>query len=81
METSLKFVRLEAEIENKEELEMAIAKLDQKFIEISGIAQPLKIKAAEALLPFPSRNEWDSFFLSAKDMDELKPGQVIFLTR
>ena len=39
-----------------------IAKLDMKTIKLSGFHEMLKVRAAEAKVTFPTRNEWDSYF-------------------
>jgi arginine/serine-rich splicing factor 17 len=72
----MEFLRLEAEIESKGELKGAIAKLDQKTIRLANVSEPLKLKAAEARIPFPTRNDWDSYFRDAKNMNEMKAGKI-----
>jgi hypothetical protein len=41
--------------------------------------EPLKMKAAEARLAFPTRNDWDAYFRDAKHMNEMKAGKFLHL--
>ena len=56
-------------------MENVLAKLDMKTIKLSGFTELLKVRAAEAKTPFPSRSDWDSFFRENKEMNEMKPGE------
>lgn len=60
--STVEFVRFEAEVENRQLLETVIKTLDNNSIKIIGFFEPLKVRAAEAKLPFPTRYDWDSFF-------------------
>ena len=71
--SSLEFIRFEAEIENYGSVDQILAKLDMKTIKLSGFHELLKVRAAEAKVPFPTRQEWDSFFRENKAMNEMKP--------
>jgi len=73
--SSLEFIRFEGEIENYSCMENVLAKLDMKTIKLSGFTELLKVRAAEAKIPFPTRSDWDSFFRENKDMNEMKPGE------
>lgn len=73
--SSLEFIRFEAEIENYGSMTTAMTKLDMKTIKLSGFTEVLKVRAAEAKPPFPSRHDWDDFFRNNKDMNEMKPGE------
>jgi len=73
--SSLEFIRFEAEIENYGSMETVLAKLDMKTIKLSGFHELLKVRAAEAKPPFPTRHDWDTFFRENKNMNELKPGE------
>ena len=73
--SSLEFIRFEAEIDNYGSMEKVLAKLDMKTIKLSGFQDLLKVRAAEAKPPFPTRHDWDSFFRENKNMDEMKPGE------
>ncbi|CAL8100746.1 unnamed protein product [Orchesella dallaii] len=46
-----------------------------KSMKITGFKEPMKIRVAEAKIPFPSKYDWDSFFRDAKNMNEMKPGE------
>ncbi len=73
--SSLEFIRFEAEIDNFGSMDTALAKLDMKTIKLSGFEELLKVRAAEAKPPFPTRHDWDSFFRDNKNMNEMKPGE------
>ena len=73
--SSLEFIRFEAEIENYGSMESVLAKLDMKTIKLSGFQDLLKVRAAEAKVQFPTRQEWDSYFRNNKTMNEMKPGE------
>ena len=46
-----------------------------KTIKLSGFHELLKVRAAEAKAPFPTRSEWDSYFRENKTMNEMKAGE------
>ncbi|CAI2348937.1 unnamed protein product [Caenorhabditis sp. 36 PRJEB53466] len=48
--------------------------LDGFSLKVSGFAEALKVKTKEAKLDFPSRHDWDNWFMKNK-MDEAKPGE------
>ncbi|XP_076336331.1 uncharacterized protein LOC143239290 isoform X2 [Tachypleus tridentatus] len=73
--TTLEFIRFEGEVENKSTLKVVLGRLDGSTIKLSGFADVLKVRAAEAKLTFPARHDWDSFFRDAKNMNEMKPGE------
>lgn len=73
--STLEFIRFEAEIENKSKLPSVIARLDTRTIKLSGFSELLKVRAAEAKIPFPTRHTWDSYFRDARNMNEMKPGE------
>ncbi|KAH9487517.1 A-kinase anchor protein 17A, partial [Bulinus truncatus] len=73
--STLEFIRLEGEIENKSRIHNMILKLDGKTIKLSGFTEILKVRAAEAKISFPTRHDWDSYFRDAKNMNEMKPGE------
>ena len=69
------FKRFEAEVENYGLMDTALAKLDMKTIKLSGFEEQLKVRAAEAKPPFPTRHDWDNFFKDNKSMNEMKAGE------
>jgi len=73
--SSLEFIRFESEIENYSSMENVLAKLDMKTIKLSGFTELLKVRAAEAKTPFPTRADWDAFFRENKVMNEMKAGE------
>jgi len=75
IKSTLEFIRLEGETENKGLIKTLIQRLDSKTIKLSGFPDILKVKAAEAKVSFPSRYDWDSYFRDAKNMNEMKAGE------
>ena len=75
LKSTLDFIRFEGEIENKSKIKVIIQRIDGKTIKLSGFSDVLKVRAAEAKIPFPSRHDWDSYFRDARNMDETKAGQ------
>lgn len=73
--STLEFIRLEGEIENKSKIPLLNMKLDGKTIKLSGFPELLKVRAAEAKVSFPVRHDWDSYFRDARNMNELRPGE------
>ena len=75
VESSLEFIRFEGEADAKSLVSKFVSKLDGKFIKLSGFADPLKVRAAESKLKFPSAHDWNSFFRESDDLDERNPGE------
>ena len=75
VKSTMEFIRLEGEIENKSKLALLTMKLDGKTIKLSGFPESLKVRAAETKVAFPVRHDWDSYFRDAKNMNELRPGE------
>ncbi|XP_001639137.2 A-kinase anchor protein 17A [Nematostella vectensis] len=75
VESTLEMIRFEAETETKGVLSKFIDKLDGNVIKLGGFADPLKVRAKETKLKFPTMHEWDSFFRDAKELNECKPGE------
>ncbi|KAH8025668.1 hypothetical protein HPB51_010752 [Rhipicephalus microplus] len=73
--TTLDFIRFEGEVENRGALKAVVARLDSSTVKLSGFPENLRVRAAEAKVPFPTRHDWDSYFRDAKGMDEMKPGE------
>lgn len=73
--STLEFIRFEGELDAKSKIPTLVTKLDMKTIKLSGFTDVLKVRAAEAKIPFPNRHVWDSFFREAKHMNEMKPGE------
>lgn len=73
--TTLEFIRFEGEVENKSALKTIVSRLEGSTVKLSGFPDNLRIRAAEAKVPFPTRHDWDSYFRDARDMDEMKPGE------
>lgn len=76
IKSSLEFIRLEGEVENKSSFKNLLSKLDNVTIKLSSYIDALKVRAAEAKIVYPNRHEWDSFFKdSIVPNDESKPGE------
>ncbi|TRY75592.1 hypothetical protein TCAL_00520 [Tigriopus californicus] len=75
VKSSLEFIRFEAEIENYGWMDQVLAKIDMKTIKLSGFQELLKVRAAESRPPFPTRQEWDSYFRENRAMNEMKAGE------
>uniref|UniRef100_A0A8D9AXV2 A-kinase anchor protein 17A n=1 Tax=Cacopsylla melanoneura TaxID=428564 RepID=A0A8D9AXV2_9HEMI len=73
--STLEFVRLDGEIENRSKLLPVLARLDGRTIKLPGYADGLKVRATEAKPDFPTRHDWDSYFRDARNMNEMKPGE------
>ncbi|XP_071450198.1 A-kinase anchor protein 17A-like [Hetaerina americana] len=73
--STLEFVRLEAEIDNRGKIPNLLSKLDSRTIKLSGFTDVLKVRAAEAKIPYPTRHMWDSYFRDSKHMNDIKPGE------
>lgn len=75
VESSLEFIRFEGEADTKALVTKFISKLDGKFIKLSGFADPLKVRAVESKLKFPTPHDWNTFFRESEDLDERNPGE------
>jgi arginine/serine-rich splicing factor 17 len=62
IKSTLEFIRLEGEVENKSFIKTLIQRLEGKTIKLSGFPDTLKVKAGEAKISFPLRHDWDSYF-------------------
>ena len=49
--------RFECEIDNYGSMENVLAKLDMKTVKLAGFTELLKVRAAEAKMPYPTRSE------------------------
>ncbi|XP_049836876.1 A-kinase anchor protein 17A-like isoform X2 [Schistocerca gregaria] len=75
VKSTLEFIRFEGEIENKSCLQNVIGRLDTRTLKLANFSEPLKIRAAEAKIVFPTRHNWDAYFRDAKNMNETKHGE------
>lgn len=75
IKTTIDCVIFEAEIEAKVKLERVISKLDNKLIKLKDFNDLMKLKAEVWQSDFPTQQIWDNFFETAKDMNEMKPGE------
>lgn len=75
VESSLEFIRFEGETDTKSLITKFISKLEGKVMKLSGFAEPLKVRAAESKMKFPTAHDWNSFFREAENLDERNPGE------
>ncbi|CAI9731610.1 Hypothetical predicted protein [Octopus vulgaris] len=73
--STLEFIRLEGEAENKSHVKVLLLKLDGKSIKLSGFSDTLRVRAAPAKIHFPTRHDMASYFRDAKNINEMKPGE------
>ena len=62
--------------QSKSIMKNVLTRIEGGTIKLSGFTEILKVKAAEAKLPFPVRHDWDSYFRDSKDMNEMVPGEL-----
>lgn len=75
VESSLEKIRFEAEVDTKSLLTKIVSKLEGNMIKLSGLAEPLKVRAFESKIKYPVKHDWESFFRDAKNLNEWKPGE------
>lgn len=73
--TTIEFIRLEAEVEDRALLKPILGRLDGASIKLPGFSENMRVRATEPKEEFASRHDWDSFFRDARNMDEMKPGE------
>ncbi|PIO57398.1 hypothetical protein TELCIR_21193, partial [Teladorsagia circumcincta] len=73
-ESSLEGVTLEADLTTRKIMKQAIKVLESMTVKVSGFSDPVRVRAAEAKSDFPSRHDWDLFFMKNK-LSENKPGE------
>ncbi|CAB3402766.1 unnamed protein product [Caenorhabditis bovis] len=73
-ESNVDSVIFEAELLSIGIMKKAMSILDTFAMKVSGFAEPLRVKTKEAKQDFPSRHDWDLWFMKNK-MDETKPGE------
>ncbi|GAB0086659.1 uncharacterized protein DMENIID0001_007600 [Sergentomyia squamirostris] len=73
--STLEFIRLEAEVEDRAKLKNVVARIDGRQIKLANFSEHVRVRASEAKDDFPTRHDWDTFFRDARDMDEMKAGE------
>lgn len=73
--TTIEFIRLEAEVEDRSYLKRIQNRLDGATLKLPGFVEQMRIRASEPKEDFATRHDWDSFFRDAKNMDEMKAGE------
>jgi len=75
VESTLQFVRIEAQLESRHQISAVLQRLDRGFFKLNGFQEPIKMRAQESKIRYPSRHDWDAFFQESENMDEMKPGE------
>ncbi|XP_059611554.1 A-kinase anchor protein 17A [Phlebotomus argentipes] len=73
--STLEFIRLEAEVEDRAKLKNVLARLDGRMIKLANFSENVRVRGSEAKDDFPTRHDWDTFFRDARNMDEMKAGE------
>ncbi|XP_048461137.1 A-kinase anchor protein 17B-like isoform X1 [Rhincodon typus] len=73
--STMDFVRFEAEVENKNQVQTVWEKFNNKTIKVNGINETAKVLAAVTQANFPSPGDWESFFKTTDCMNEALPGE------
>ncbi|XP_070142521.1 A-kinase anchor protein 17A isoform X3 [Drosophila kikkawai] len=68
-------IRLEAELDDRKRLRLAIQRLDGVSLRITGFSESFRVRCTESKDEFPTRHDWDSYFRDARNMDEMKAGE------
>ncbi|GCB64473.1 hypothetical protein scyTo_0014776 [Scyliorhinus torazame] len=73
--STMDFIRFEAEVENKNQVQTVWEKFNNKTIKVNGINETAKVLAVVTQVNFPSPCDWESFFQTADCMNEVLPGE------
>ena len=75
--TSREIIRFEGEFETVRALRKVILMINGRTIKLRGFSDPLKIKASKAEDLFPTKQEWEDYFISKgiETFDEGRPGE------
>ncbi|GCC22124.1 A-kinase anchor protein 17B-like [Chiloscyllium punctatum] len=73
--STMDFIRFEAEVENKNQVQTVWEKFNNKTIKVNGINETAKVLAVVTQVNFPSPCDWESFFKTADCMNEALPGE------
>ncbi|XP_041051189.1 A-kinase anchor protein 17B-like isoform X1 [Carcharodon carcharias] len=73
--STMDFIRFEAEVENKNQVQTVWEKFNNKTIKMNGINETAKVLAVVTQVNFPSPCDWESFFKMADCMNEALPGE------
>ena len=52
-----------------------LQRLDHGFFRLNGFQEPVKMRAHETKIRYPSRHDWDTFFQEKDNMNEMKAGE------
>lgn len=75
LKSSGEVYRFEGELESKGIARSCITRLDNALIRMESTGHEVRLRTAEAKLPYPTRTEWETFFRETKGMNETKPGE------
>ncbi|XP_067903278.1 A-kinase anchor protein 17B-like [Heterodontus francisci] len=73
--STMDFIRFEAEVENKNQVQTVWEKFNNKAIKVNGINETAKVLAVITQVNFPSPCDWETFFKTADCMNEALPGE------
>ena len=70
-------IQFEGELESLKSTRKVVLMLNGKSIKLSGFSETLKLRARQAEMPFPTKEEWDEYFAQRglSSFDESKPGE------
>ncbi|KAI9558694.1 hypothetical protein GHT06_015483 [Daphnia sinensis] len=75
LKSTLQYVRFEAHLDSRHQISGVLQRLDRGTLKLNSFPEPLKMRACESKLIYPSRHDWDTFFQQNKNLNELKPGE------
>lgn len=75
LESTLQFVQIEAQLESRHQIAAVLQRLDHGFFRLNGFQEPVKMRAHETKIRYPSRHDWDTFFQEKDNMNEMKAGE------
>eukprot|EP00731_Ephydatia_muelleri_P030833 Em0022g347a len=70
-------IQFEGEFESLRSTRKVVLMLNGKSIKLSGFSETLKLRARQAEMPFPAKEEWEEYFAQRglSSFDEGKPGE------
>ena len=75
LKSSGEVYRFEGELESKTIARSCLTRLDNASIRMESTGHEVRLRAADAKLPYPTRTDWETFFRETKGMNETKPGE------
>ena len=70
-------IQFEGELDSLRSTRKVVLMLNGKSIKLSGFSETLKLRARQAEMPFPTKEEWEEYFAQRgfSSFDEGKPGE------